>query len=396
MKPLPPLILSALLLWACSSDESGVSNELRVSQGEFVERILLTGEVDGASSQSVTVPQLPQWSTTIQWLIEDGARVEAGDRVAELDTSTFASRLDDSISALEEADESLRQKREEAKADLAEKELDFLKKEAAWEQAGIDAEVPAEIISKKEYDERQLTLKRAASDLEKARTTLKTARLAHQREIASLEIKLEEARRQVGLAESAIETMTLIAPVEGVVVQTKHPWRNKKLEVGDQVWVGFTVAKIPDLSSLIVRARLADVDDGRISVGMPATVTLDAWPELPVSGTVSNVSSIAEEEGGTSLRRFFDVTIALEGELPEGAKPGLSAKVDIETNRIANALVAPRHAIDFSGDSPALELRDGSRMEVSIVGCNATQCALEGDIETGALVAGITPRRGDA
>lgn len=384
-----------LILAGCSSDKSrSAGDTLQLETATFVDRIYLTGEVEGRNSESITVPQLPQWSTTIQWLAEDGSRVRAGDKVAELDTSTFASQLDDAITRLEESEESLRQKREEARADLAEKELDYFKKKAAWEQAKIDAEIPQEIVSKKEYDERQLELKRTATELEKSETTLGTARFRHEREIESLAIKLEEARRQVGRAENAIETMTLNAPVDGIVIFSTHPWRDKKLEVGDSVWVGFTVARIPDLSSLQVNALLADVDDRRVAVGMPATVTLDAWPDRPVPGVVSSVSSIAEEEGGTSLRRFFNVSIDLREELPEGAKPGLSARVDIETNRIEEALVAPRHAIDFSGVKPLLRLRDGSRTEVEVISCNAMECALEGELEAGALLA-ATQLEGD-
>ena len=49
-----------------------------------------------------------------------------------------------------------------------------------------------------------------------------------------------------------------------------HPWEGRKLQEGDTVWVGMTVASLPDLDSMIVEASLSDVDDGRIAPMDPA------------------------------------------------------------------------------------------------------------------------------
>lgn len=374
----------------CTSERAAhvdLRNEPVVRKGTFVDRMVLTGEVDAEVAEPIVIPPLPEWRTTIQWIEQDGARVSKGARLVELDTSTFASQLDEIERTELEKGEQLLQKTEEARAEIADKELDYLKKKADLDKAQLEADIPPEIISVKEYDERQLALDRARTEFEKAKTLLDATRHAQRTEIDNIRLELAEARRQVGIAHQAVETMTLTAPADGLFVINNHPWHGKKIEVGDMAWVGFVIARIPDLATLEIHARLADVDDRKVVQGMPALVTLDAWPDRRMPGRISRVSPVAEEEGGTSLRRFFQVVVTLDEELPEGIRPGLSARVDVETARIENTLIVPRYALDFSGDTPAVRLTDGTSEPTSVVACNATECAIEGSLEEGTRVA---------
>ncbi|MDX1583808.1 MAG: efflux RND transporter periplasmic adaptor subunit [Thermoanaerobaculia bacterium] len=374
------ILISCLLPWlagcAGDADAGNVSTSDVVREGRFTDRILLTGEVDAAVAESVTVPRLPSWQTSIKWLAEEGARVEKGEKVVELDTASFASDLDSRIEAEAEAREKLRQHLEETRADLAEKEFSFLSKQTDYQTAKMNAEVPPEILSKKEYEERQLALERAKTELEKAWTLLDSTRSSRAAERENLEIDLEEKRRQIAIAERALETMTLYAPVAGVFVLNEHPWFGRKLEVGDNAWVGFQLARIPDLSTLQVRAELFDVDDGRVEPGMPAKVVIDAFPGRTYQGRISRVSSVAEEEGGRSLRRSFEVLVELD-DIDAELRPGLSARVEVETLRLEDATVVRRRAIDFTGETPSMTLEDGSNVPIELIACNPLECAVE-------------------
>ncbi len=63
-----------------------VSGEaLRVVRGDFEDRILLTGELEAARAELISVPRVPSWQVSIRWLEADGAEVQKGQKVAELD-----------------------------------------------------------------------------------------------------------------------------------------------------------------------------------------------------------------------------------------------------------------------------------------------------------------------
>lgn len=380
--PLIMLLVSWPLLGGCTPDAGAEDvsrvGEAGVTEGVFTDHMLLTGEIEAAVADTVSVPRLPSWQTTLKWLAEEGSLVKKGERVAELDTASFASDLDSKVEARSEAEEKLRQYTEETRAEIGEKEFDYLRRVKEYEIAKMNAAVPKEIISLKEYEERQLAFERAKTELDKAKTLLESTRKSRAAEQQNLQLDLAEKQRQISIAERAIETMTLYAPSSGVFVLNEHPWfGGRKLEVGDNVWVGFPVAQIPDLDTLQVSAELFDVDDGRVKTGMPAKVVIDAFPGKTFNGTVSRVSSVAEEEGGRSLRRMFEVTVTLQDVEPNILRPGLSAQVEVETRRIENATIVPRYAIDMSGEVPKLAMGSGPPREIDLIDCNQQDCAVQ-------------------
>src|SRR5206468_11603436 len=131
-------------------------------------------------------------------------------------------------------------------ADLLQKKLDVETKQADFEKAKLDAAVPKEIVSAREYEDRQIKLKRTTVELAKARDVLRSQLTATRSDRANLVLNLEKARRELQIAENAIEALTLRAPRDGIVVLKDHPWEGRKIKEGDPVFVGLTLALIPD------------------------------------------------------------------------------------------------------------------------------------------------------
>ena len=96
-RPGSGLTAIALIAAGCFSGYSAddaFPRESRVHRGNFVNEITLTGELESARGEAITVPNLPSWQTSIKWIADDGAEVKRGDRVVELDNSQFTSGLD--------------------------------------------------------------------------------------------------------------------------------------------------------------------------------------------------------------------------------------------------------------------------------------------------------------
>ncbi|MEM6793390.1 MAG: hypothetical protein AAF725_05380, partial [Acidobacteriota bacterium] len=70
----------------------------------------------------------------------------------------------------------------------------------------------------------------------------------------------------------------------------------------------------------------------------------------------------------------------------ERMRPGMSAKI-VATTAPRDALVAPRQAIDWGGESPALRIRGGGLKTVEIGECNPTICEILGGVEAGTRLA---------
>lgn len=373
-------VLLAVAAIGCFSGhaEGPAAGELRVRRGTFTSEMVLSGELEAARGDFLNVPALPSWQTAIKWIAEEGAAVKAGEPVVELDNTALTSELDTKRQTLMQNEQELRQREGEWAADLEQKALDVEKKKAELDKAKLEATVPKDLLSERSYEEKQGALRRTTVDHEKALDVLRSRRTAVAAERENILLKIEKARREIMIAEQAIEALVLRAPRDGIVVVRDHPWEGRKLQTGDPVWVGFPIAMLPDLSSIRVKAALADVDDGKIASGMPATVTLDGFPGMPFTGRIAAISAVAQESRRASLRRQFDVIVSLDKLDAERMRPGLSARIVVKRDSKDATLLAPRAAIDFSGKTPRARLSGGDMKEVRVGACNAQECVVTG------------------
>jgi HlyD family secretion protein len=208
-------------------------------------------------------------------------------------------------------------------------------------------------------------------------------------------VALERARRSLAEAERLLDELTVRAPREGLVQIPINRRENRKFLLGDQVFPGMAVATMPDLHALQVRARLGDVDDGAVLEGMHADCVLDAYPARIWKGVVKQVAPVARAEGRDSVRRFFDVVVALEGATPELMRPGMSMRVEVLRRRAEGALLIPRAAVTSWPGKTRVHLASGREESIEIQWCNESACVVQGGLAEGAsLLAARAPGSG--
>ena len=379
-----------LVLSGCFSghaDDSREPNEVRVRRGAFVNDVILSGELEAARGDSLAVPSLPNWQTAIKWLAEDGATVKAGDPVAELDNSALTADLEQKRQAAMQAAQELRQREGEWEADLEQKQLEVDKKKSEVEKTRLQTLVPKELQSVRQFEQNELAFKKAAIEHEKALDVLRSRRIAVEAERQNVLLRIAQAERDIARAEEGINALVLRAPKDGIVVIRDH-WQGRKLQVGDTVFVGFPIAMLPELSSIRLKAALADVDDGKIAPGLPVVITLDGYPDVNYTGRIASISAVAQESRRQSLRRHFDVFIDLDRLDPARMRPGLSARVIVRRESVPNALLVPRVALDFSGKTPRARKLSGDLVDVKLGACNAQDCVVVSGLEEGAKLRG--------
>jgi multidrug resistance efflux pump len=314
--------------------------------------------------------------------------VRAGDPVVSFDNSQFSSDLEERRLTAFDAASSLQRTSAESKTQAAQKRFEVAKARSELEKAKIAAGVPKDLLALREYQERQLALARAETTLAKAEEDLAAQLAGSAADVQIQEISLDKSQREIRQAEHAIEALTLRAPRDGMVLIADHPWEGRKLQVGDAIWVGLTVARLPDLSSMVVEANLSDVDDGRIAPGLAARCTLDAFPGVSYRGRVAEVSPVARESRRNLLLRYFPVRIDLERSDPQRMRPGMSVRVEVLGPEMKDVLLVPRAALDLSGAKPRARLAAGGAAEVTMGPCAARQCVVTGGIDEGTRLRG--------
>jgi multidrug efflux pump subunit AcrA (membrane-fusion protein) len=366
-----------------------------VARGDIVDRQFLTGELRAASSLALPVPRTDAWVLTIRWMAEDGAMVKAGDKVVEFDNTPFTAQLSEKHLAVLEAETTLRETHDLGAIATMTKDTELRQHQIALDKATVHAAVPADLLTGRDAQERQLDEQRAAIATEKA-----TLELAAQRDQAALEdqikqIELDKTRNAIATAEATIAQLVVTAPRDGMFVIDEFPWDHHKIRTGDTVQAGMTVATLPDLSEpMLVRAELSDVDDGRVAVGMIGTCTLDAFPGDAMPCTVARMTPVARGPGASSLRRTFAVELDLGTSSPARMRPGMSVKIELHPHTATAAVIVPRGAIVHPARGPSapgaehaqVRLASGELRDVTFGLCDAQGCAAEAGIAAGDVV----------
>ncbi len=373
-KKLSPALGACLLifLFACGSK----GGALEVRRGTFQGRLVLTGELRAVHSVDVIVPRLPQWRTQIRWMAPDGSKVKKGQKILELDLTAVAGDAEDKRLAADKAFNDHEKQKALNASSLEAARIKVAQQEVAVEKARMEAAVPAELLPRRDYEANQLALARALAEETKAKSELAAAEEAASADASVAKLTMEKARRDLNFADEALRAMTVLAPCDGVIDVAQHPWYNRKLQVGDTVFVGTTILHVPDMSHVEVVARLYDVDEGRVRPGMKAVCRLDAFPEVPLDGTVKDVAEVAQEVPDSPARRAFSVVVDVGKGYPGKMRSGMSVKAEVQTERLENVLLVPRAALDFSGSKPLAMLYSGRAVEVKAGPCNAMECVV--------------------
>lgn len=380
----------ALLLGGCDStpkpSAADQRQSLTVTQGPFSEQHLLTGELVAETADYLLTPNTNQWPVTLRWLADDGQEVVQGDTVAEFDNSQLVSNLEQLTSRWTEAQNELLLERSRVTESLAQAQYDLQESQGVYDKARLAADIPADLSSRQDFEQRRLELAKAELSLQQAREELRTRSLAGEKALAVQTEIVDKARRAVERLQRDLEKLHLTAPRDGLVlVATSRLGRT--YQTGDNAIPGVPVASMPDLSSLMVEARLFDVDDGKIAVGQRVQVILDAFPAEPLHGTIREISDFADQPSADSTRRIFKVRIDVEGIDAERMRPGMSVRVALDLEP-SQALLIPRPAIAWRADgNPEVHLADGRRVPVRLGPCNPSQCIVEQGPEAGTRLA---------
>lgn len=358
--------------------------EARVERRTVEDVFLLTGELAAVRAVELAVPRMPGMGGGLQvkWIAEDGAEVAAGDVVVELDNSRISSTLEERRTRAVQATIALEQRESTLQAERGAKAFELERSAVELEQARVEAAVPAELRSRKEWHEKQQALVKAEADHEKARLSLATHDHGGAAELSGLRVALDKAQREVAQAEESLRSLQLRAPRPGVVLLGRSPRDDRPVQVGDTLWAGLRAASLPDLGELEVAGYLPEVDEGRVQPGQAARVILDSALDRVHAGRVVDVAAVAQDAryaGG------FKVRVSLQRTDSGSMRPGLSARVEVVRQVFADALLVPRGAVVW-GERARVRRPGGATTDVTLAACLALQCVVSEGLPEGARV----------
>jgi HlyD family secretion protein len=323
-----------------------------VKRGEFRVEIETTGELEAKNSVNITGPTAVQnfriYEITILNIVDEGVVVKKGDWIANLDRSDFQGKLGDKLIELEKANSKFTQTQLDTTLTMRQSRDELINLKYAVEEKRI-------VLEQSKF-EPPATIKQNEIEFEKAQR-------AHQQAIENNKIKknqniekmrevaaeLRKVKNEADNMAKLGESFTVLAPEAGMVIYTKD-WSGRPIKGGSRIgtWDP-VVAKLPDLTSMISKTYVNEVDVRKIKPGQPVDVGLDAYPDKKLTGKVVRVANVGEQRPNSDAK-VFEVTIEIEGS-DASLRPAMTTSNKIVANKLDSVLQIPLECLHSQSDT---------------------------------------------
>ena len=292
-----------------------------------VEPIQASGEVYAQTTSAIAPPAVEDlWDMNVTQIAGDGAPVKKGETIVALDGAQLNKQL---VAKQSELQEKLRTQ-EKLHVELAEKERTETVATAEAHADAIKAQrkasEPEVYVPGVKY--RKLLIQRRKAELKDAASRRREHVAADERvaeqQVADADVARLQAdvvRMQDGLAQLSIQ-----APRDGIFLHAST-WRGEKVDVGSQVWRGMSIGDIPDLTTLAVRASLAERDLQKVVRGERVRIVLEGGTGQSLGGRIEDIGSSVHSKSRVEPVPVVDLRIALDaGGI--ALKPGQPVRVE--------------------------------------------------------------------
>jgi HlyD family secretion protein len=246
-----------------------------------------------ASGQIVSMP------------VEVGSTVKAGDLLVQIDKRDVQNQYDQSLAALQAA-------RTRVQITAAQRQR-------------ADTLFAQQVITVDEHETATMAAANAESDVVTARTNL-------------------------DLAQQRLEDATVRAPIAGTVIEQLASAGQVISSATSSASGGTTILRMADLTRIQVRTLVSETDIGQVHPGQPATVSVDAFPDQPCTGTIVKIEPQAVVQQSITM---FPVLVSLANEKRQ-LLPGMNGEITVTVAHQDDALSVPIDAVRSARELPAL------------------------------------------
>jgi len=336
----------------------------KVRRADFVISVRTRGEIKSTRSVTLAAPQVP--NVRIVKLAESGRPVKKGQVVVEFDAAQQEQNLLERTTNVRAADSEIVQTKATHTIDNEADAMSLMTAQYNVQRAVLEAS-KAEIVSEIEGAKSKIQVGVSEGEKKQVETAINSRKVQHEADIERLNQKKEKVLRDVEQSKSYLSKMVIIAPIDGIVNILPNfrsggnfgqsPPRFKE---GDNAWTGAAIAEIPDLSEMRIELKLEEVDRGKLKIGQPVKIRVDAIPEKEFTAELDWISPIAALvfKGFGASDKVFPCRATLKS-LDPRLRPGMSASAEIIIDRQPSALLIPSRASFLEKGKPAVYVQQG-------------------------------------
>jgi len=261
--------------------------------------------------------------------VMEGEKVKKGQLLLEIDPRNLETAVQNREASLATARSQLDQTRssiESSKVSLKQAQ-DNLKRQQDLNKQGL---VAREVLERAEND-----VKMRQTDLTMSEQSVRTQ-----------EQRIKQEETNVETARYDLNKVRMLAPIDGLVT-ARNIEEGETAVVGTMNNAGTVLLTIADMSVIETEIEVDETDIPFVSVGQPARVEIDAFPDKKFPGRVTEVGNSPIQAAGSAAQgraTNFKVVVQIEGAVPD-VRPGFTCTATITTATRKNAMGVPIQAM---------------------------------------------------
>jgi len=386
-------VVAFIILFALTrigSKKNRIELYTEVKKGQFEISVTSAGELIAEKSVDIKGPEIAMgrdirfMNIKIQDLIPEGTVIKKGDYVATLDRTDLNNNLKDAQESLTTLKTNLEVKLLDTAVVLNNlrdeiKNQQFTVQEAAMTLHNSKYEPPTTIR------EAEIQLDKAQRTLEQQQRSYTQIFAQNKTDIVNQNYWVRKVSQRVKDIEEVLAEFTIKAPASGMVIY-KREWSGTKRKVGSMINpFDRVVATLPDLTSMISKTYINEIDVSKMKNGQNVNITIDAFPKKRFNGIVSFVANVGEKLLNTN-DKVFEVQVKVDGNDPE-LRPSMTTGNKIIVTTVKDAIYIPIECVQAGTDSiPFVYTKRGTKQIVLLGESNEKQVLIEKGLEPGTLI----------
>ena len=319
--------------------------ETEVMSGPFRVTVDATGELQAKRSEKIRGPQgmrsIQIYQTTVSNIVPEGTVVKAGEYVANLDRTELDGKVKEVQTEIEKIETQLEQARIDTAIEMRQIRDDLINLKFAKEEKLLQVEQnkfePQSVIQ-----QTQIELQKTEREFTQLQEKYKLTQVKSEAKVAEIMASLKQNQLKLQRLLDVGKEFRINAPKDGMVIYARS-W-NGKISSGSQIsaWDP-VVAELPDLSDMVSKTYVNEVDISKVKKGQDATITVDAFPDNSYPGYVVQVANIGEQLRGYDSK-VFEVIVQLN-EVDSILRPAMTTGIEIVTEVYDEVTYVPLEAI---------------------------------------------------
>ena len=340
-----------VLLCAC---EKAPSETVKLEQVRLI--VTASGELESKQTAMIAPPSVSgMWQYQIKQLTAENTRVKKGEVIVAFDSKKVVDRLVDKQADLDRAQKELENKKIKEEESEQELILSIAEKQMEYEKAERKADIIDNSRAENDRKKSVIDFTIAENDL-----FLAKERLTFHKNNKALNLKLAKGKvnrltAEVNDFKSDIERLKVKAPIDGMVIYRAN-WQGEKPAVGESIQFGQPVVELAVIEQMQLKAQIAEPDSGKIKLNQKVKIMIDGTQEIVLQGSIVELGRVFRDKSSQDKRRVFDAIIAFEQPKDTVIRPGMTARIEVVTAMIDNALTLPSQAVKLENGQGSVRI----------------------------------------